>query len=71
MLGRPLTYDMTVEKGRSVGRKLGMPTINRRFSKDAQTMIIDAMCRQTNLINCNSWDFLKVDKNASTKKLTI
>lgn len=41
----------------------------RRFSKDAQTMIVDAMCRQTNLINCNSWDFLKVDKNASTKKI--
>lgn len=40
----------------------------RSFPKDAQTMIIDAMCRQTNLINCNSWDILKVDKNASTKK---
>ena len=41
----------------------------RSFPKDTQTMIIDAMCRQTNLINCNSWDFLKVDKNASTKKI--
>lgn len=41
----------------------------RNFPKDAQTMIIDALCRQTNLINCNSWDFLKVKKNASTKKI--
>ena len=40
----------------------------RRFPKDAQTMMIDTMCRQTNLIHCNSWDFLKVEKNASTKK---
>ena len=41
----------------------------RSFPKDAQTMMIDAMCRQTNLINCNSWDCLKVEKNASTKKI--
>lgn len=40
----------------------------RCFPKDAQTMIIDAMCRQTNLINCNSWDFLKADENTTTKK---
>lgn len=41
----------------------------RSFPKDAQTMIIDTMCRQTNLINCSSWEILKVDKNASTKKI--
>ncbi len=40
----------------------------RSFPREAQAMIIDAMCRQTNLINCNSWDFLKVHKNDSTKK---
>ena len=41
----------------------------RSFPKDAQIMIIDAICRQTNLINCNSWDFLKVDMNTLTKKI--
>ena len=38
------------------------------FPKDAQTMIIDALCHQTNLVNCNSWDFLKAEQNPSTKK---
>ena len=41
----------------------------RRFPKDAHTMIIDTMCRQTNLIHCNSWESLKVEKNPSTKKI--
>ena len=41
----------------------------RSFPKDAQTMIVDAICRQTNLINCNLWDCLQVEKNASTKKI--
>ena len=41
----------------------------RSFPKDAQTMINDTMCRQTNLINCSSWEILKVDKNALTKKI--
>ncbi len=41
----------------------------RSFPKDAQTMIVDAICRQTNLIHCNLWDSLKVEKNASTKKI--
>ncbi len=40
----------------------------RSFPKDAQTMIIDTMCRRTNLIHCNSWESLKVEKNPSTKK---
>ena len=30
----------------------------RDFPKEAQSMIIDAMCRQTNVIHCNLWDFL-------------
>lgn len=38
------------------------------FPKDAQAMIIDALCHQTNLVNCNSWDFLKVEQNSSTKQ---
>ena len=38
------------------------------FPKDAQAVIIDSLCQQTNLTNCNSWDFLKVEHNPSTKK---
>ena len=38
------------------------------FPKDAQAMIIDSLCHQTNLVNCNSWDFLKAEQNPSTKK---
>ena len=38
------------------------------FSQDAQAMIIDSLCRQTNLVNCNSWDFLKAEHNSETKK---
>ena len=38
------------------------------FPKAAQAMIIDSLCHQTNLVNCNSWDFLKAEENPSTKK---
>ena len=38
------------------------------FPKDAQAVIIDSLCQQTNLVNCNSWDFLKAEQNPSTKK---
>ena len=38
------------------------------FPKAAQAMIIDSLCHQTNLVNCNSWDFLKAEQNPSTKK---
>ena len=38
------------------------------FSKDAQAHIIDSLCQQTNLINCNSWEFLKAEQNPQTKK---
>ena len=39
------------------------------FAKDAQAMIIDSLCHQTNLVNCcNSWDMLKVEQNPSTKQ---
>lgn len=37
------------------------------FPKAAQTIIIDTLCNQTNLVNCNVWDFLKVEQNPSTK----
>ncbi len=37
------------------------------FAKDAQVMIIDAICRRTNLVNGNTWDFLKTELNPSTK----
>jgi len=37
------------------------------FAKDAQALIIDTLCHKTNLVNCNSWDFLKVEQNLSTK----
>jgi len=38
------------------------------FAKDAQALIIDTLCHKTNLVNCNSWDFLKVEQNLSTKQ---
>ena len=38
------------------------------FPKEAQSMIIDALYRQTNLLNCGSWDFLNVNQNPLTKK---
>ena len=38
------------------------------FPKDVQAVIIDSLCQQTNLVNCNTWDFLKADQNASIKK---
>ncbi len=38
------------------------------FAKDTQAMVIDTLCHQTNLVNCNSWDFLKVEQNPSTKQ---
>ena len=41
----------------------------RDFPKEAQSMIIDAMCRQTNVIHCNLWDFLQVEQNALTQKI--
>ena len=39
-----------------------------KFPKDAQAVIIDSLCQQTNLVNCNTWDFLKADRNPSTQK---
>ena len=38
------------------------------FPKAAQAIIIDSLCHQTNLVNCNSWDFVKAEQNPSTKK---
>ena len=38
------------------------------FPKNAQAEIIDSLCQQTNLVNCNTWDFLKAEENPSTKK---
>ncbi len=39
-----------------------------KFANDAQVLIIDTLCRRTNLVNCNSWDFLKVEQNPSAKQ---
>ncbi|MBQ9743873.1 MAG: helix-turn-helix transcriptional regulator [Clostridia bacterium] len=38
------------------------------FPREAQSMLIDTLYRETNLLSCNSWDFLKVPKNPITKK---
>lgn len=38
------------------------------FPKDVQAVIIDSLCHQTNLVNCNAWDLLKAEQNPSTKK---
>ena len=32
------------------------------FPKDAQSELIDSLCHQTNLVNCNAWDFLKAER---------
>lgn len=37
------------------------------FPKEAQTLIINTLYHQTNLVNCGSWDFLKVEQNPSSK----
>ena len=33
------------------------------FPKDAQAIIMDALCHRTNFVNCNSWEFLKAEQN--------
>jgi len=38
------------------------------FPKDAQAIIIDTLYRQTNLLNCGSWEQLKTPQNPETKK---
>ena len=38
------------------------------FPKEVQAVIIDSMCHQTNLVNCNAWDILKAEQNPSIKK---
>jgi len=38
------------------------------YAKASQALIIDTLCRRTNLVNCNSWDFLKVEQSTSTKQ---
>jgi len=39
-----------------------------KFPKHAQSLIIDTMYNQSNLLNCVTWDFLKTTQNPSTKK---
>lgn len=39
------------------------------FPKAMQATVIDDLCRKTNLVNCNIWDFLKSEQNLPTKKL--
>ena len=36
------------------------------FAQKTQSMVIDSLYNRTNLINCNLWDILKVDKNLET-----
>ena len=38
------------------------------FPKNEQAAIIDTLYHQTNLVNCNSWDILKTERNPVTKK---
>jgi hypothetical protein len=38
------------------------------FPKNEQAAIVDALYHQTNLVNCNSWDILKTERNPLTQK---
>lgn len=38
------------------------------FPKNEQAAIVDALYHQTNLLNCNSWDILKTERNPLTQK---
>ncbi|MBQ8344009.1 MAG: helix-turn-helix transcriptional regulator [Clostridia bacterium] len=38
------------------------------FPKNMQSTIIDTLYNETNLLNCRTWDTLRVDKNPITKK---
>ncbi len=38
------------------------------FPKEAKSLLIDTLYHKTNLLSCNTWDFLKVPQNPQTKK---
>ncbi len=62
-----LFAERTVQTSQTESHVFNMDAVHK-FPKNAQAMIIDALCHQTNLVNCNSWDFIKVKQNPSTKK---
>jgi len=62
-----LFAEQAVHAASSEPRGFNMDAVHN-FPKTAQAMVIDALCRQTHLTNCNSWDFLKAEKNPFTKK---
>jgi transcriptional regulator with XRE-family HTH domain len=51
----------------SDSRVLDMDAV-RDSPKNQQAAMIDALYQQTNLVNCNSWDILKTERNPVTKK---
>lgn len=57
----------TVQPSQSDSHTFNMDAVHD-FPKATQATIIDTLCNQTNLVNCNSWDFLKAEQNPSTKK---
>ncbi len=61
-----LFAEKTAQPTQTESHVLDMDAVHN-FPKDAQAMIIDSLCRKTNLINGNIWDFLKTEQNPSTK----
>lgn len=57
----------TTQRPQTVSHVLDMDSVHN-FPKEAQSMIINALYHQTNLVNCGTWDFLKVPQNSPTKK---
>ena len=57
----------TVNISQSDSHVFDMDAIHN-FPKNEQAAIVDALYHQTNLVNCNSWDILKTERNPVTKK---
>ena len=58
------TIDQTLASGSKVFNEKAV----HDFPQDTQAKIMDSLCRQTNLVNCHSWDFLKAEQSSRTKK---
>ena len=62
-----LFAERTPEPSPSEPRALNMDAVHD-FPKNEQAAMIDALYHRTNLLNCNSWDILKVERNPVTKQ---
>ena len=62
-----LFAEQPAQSSQTKSHTLNMSAVHN-FPKAAQAIIIDALCNQTNLVNCNSWAPLKAEYDPSTKK---